>query len=70
MRAMRERSARADLAPALASAGLPEDGRRVASVAFWAYSQTEKTGGQVWLGGRDDLGRLDPSWRVRPFAWE
>jgi hypothetical protein len=23
----------------------------------------------VWLGGRDDLGRLDPSWRTRPFPW-
>jgi hypothetical protein len=63
-------NARAELAPALASAGLPGDDRLVASVAFWAYSQTEKIGGQVWLGGRDDLGRLDPSWRTQPFPWD
>ena len=51
------------------AAGLPHDGRVVERVAFWAYSQAERTSAQVWVGGRDQLARLDASWRTRPFAW-
>jgi 5-methylcytosine-specific restriction endonuclease McrA len=65
----RERNAQSSVDEAFATAGLPHGADVVERVAFWAYSQAEKSGAQVWIAGRDEFAPLDPGWRTAPFPW-
>jgi hypothetical protein len=51
-----------ELAERLKQAGLPSDLNACVGIAFWAYSQTEQVGGQVWVRN-NELRHLQPIWR-------
>jgi hypothetical protein len=57
----RNRTYGAEMEERFAAAGLPSDAAATEQVARWAYAQTERAGGTVWLTGKT-LKRIDPRW--------